>query len=439
MTGAGTVLLLAAIALAALVSGRLFIGAFGRELYRRFDPAGAAAALAAGTALLTLLSVALSGIGFPTRDLPLLIVALHLAPTAICVRRGRLDVLRPRGAPLEWVSLAVPIALAATLALLPVTKDGGFSFGNDTYTYSAFSEWLQTHAFSETCRLGGAVAGHRDPGALPEPGLRPGHRPLARAGAGGRPTRDRTRRLPVDVRVRARASDRGAVARGATTAAPRVRRGRSDGARVRGGAPRALLGPPQRLPAARLRAADRRLRTGSPRSRPAPRALAALDRGAPRAALRVPGLGLPAAPAPPRLRGRGRSGAGAAAGATTRGACGASHGSPPPSSAASPSTRRATSSAPSRHCTASRPASRAGTSPGAPPTSSSSRSARACWHRAGRTWRSRRGARSTVPSPRSTAASPSRVSGSPRAGRARGRWRRPRRSSPWRRRTTRSP
>ena len=153
VTAAGTVLLLAAIALAALLSGRLFIGAFGGDLYRRFDPAGAAAALAAGTALLTLLSVALSGVGFPTRDLPLLIAALHLAPTAICARRRRLDVLRPRGAPLEWVTLAVPIALTATLALLPVTKDGGFSFGNDTYTYSAFSEWLQTHGYSETCRF----------------------------------------------------------------------------------------------------------------------------------------------------------------------------------------------------------------------------------------------------------------------------------------------
>lgn len=152
MTGAGTALLLAAIALAALLSGRLFIGAFGGELYRRLDPAGGAAALATGTAVLTLLSVALSGVGFPTRDLPLLIAALHLAPTAICVRRGRLDVLRPRGAPLDWVSLAVPIAVTATLALLPVTKDGGFSFGNDTYTYSAFSEWLQRHAFSEECR-----------------------------------------------------------------------------------------------------------------------------------------------------------------------------------------------------------------------------------------------------------------------------------------------
>ena len=147
-------LLLAAVALTALLSGRLFLGAFGGNLYRRFDPAGAAAALATGTALLTLLSVALSGVGFPTRDLPLLIAALHLAPTAICVRRGRLDVLRPRGAPLEWASLAVPIAVTAALALLPVTKDGGFSFGNDAYTYSAFSEWLQTHAFSETCRSG---------------------------------------------------------------------------------------------------------------------------------------------------------------------------------------------------------------------------------------------------------------------------------------------
>ena len=152
MTGPGALLLLLAIALVALLVGRLFVGAFGGGLFRRFGPAGAAASLAVGTAFLTLLSVSLSGVGFPTRDLPLLIAALQLVPLALCARRRRLDVLRPRGDPVEWATLVVPILVTAVLGLLPVLSAGGFSFGNDTYTYGAFSEWLQNHGFSETAR-----------------------------------------------------------------------------------------------------------------------------------------------------------------------------------------------------------------------------------------------------------------------------------------------
>ena len=152
MSGTGVTLLLAAIGVAALLSGRLFVGAFGGALYRRLDPAGAVAGLAVGTVVLTQLSVTSSGVGFPTRDLPLLVAVLHLPVLAVCVRRRRLDVLLARGTLLAWSTLAVPVALTAALALLPVTRGGGYSFGNDTYTYSAFAEWLQTHGFSEECR-----------------------------------------------------------------------------------------------------------------------------------------------------------------------------------------------------------------------------------------------------------------------------------------------
>jgi hypothetical protein len=152
MTGPGAVLLVAAIGAAALLAGRLFLGAFGADLFRRFGPAGAAASLAVGTAELTLLSVSLSGVGFPTRDLVSLVAALQLVPLALAWRRRRLDVLRPRGGAAEWVTLAVPIAVTGVLGLLPVIRAGGFSFGNDTYTYAAFSEWLQHHGFSESCR-----------------------------------------------------------------------------------------------------------------------------------------------------------------------------------------------------------------------------------------------------------------------------------------------
>ncbi|HSD28793.1 MAG TPA: hypothetical protein VLL75_15945 [Vicinamibacteria bacterium] len=153
MSGAGAFVLVVAIGLAAGLAGRLFVGALGGTLLRRFDAAGAAASLVVGTATLTLLSVSLSAVGFPTRDLPLLIAALHLLPLAVVWRRRRLGVLCPRGRLREWATLAFPAALTAFLGLLPVVRTGGYSFGNDTYTYAAFSEWLQLHGYSEACRF----------------------------------------------------------------------------------------------------------------------------------------------------------------------------------------------------------------------------------------------------------------------------------------------
>jgi hypothetical protein len=151
VSGTGAALQVVVIGLAALAAGRLFVGAFGSQLFRRLDTAGAAAGLAVGTAVLTLLSVGLSGVGFPTRDLPPLAAALQLVPLALCARRRRLDALRPRGGS-EWAMLAAPVVVAVALGLLPVSRAGGFAFGNDTYTYSAYSEWLQGHAFSEEAR-----------------------------------------------------------------------------------------------------------------------------------------------------------------------------------------------------------------------------------------------------------------------------------------------
>ena len=152
MSGLGASLLVFAIGLAALVAGRLFVAGFGGALFRRFDSAGAAASLAVGTAELTLLSVTLSGVGFPTTGLVPLIAALQLVAVALAYRRRRFDVLRPRGDAIEWAALALPIVVTVGLGLLPVIRAGGLAFGNDTYTYGAFSEWLQHHGFSETCR-----------------------------------------------------------------------------------------------------------------------------------------------------------------------------------------------------------------------------------------------------------------------------------------------
>jgi hypothetical protein len=153
VSGADAFFLVVAIGLAALLAGRLFAAAFGGALFRHFDPAGAAASLVFGAAELTLVSMSLSGAGFPTRDLPLLIASLQLLPLAVAWRRHRLGLLRPRGSLLEWATLLLPVALTAFFALLPVARAGGYSFGNDTYTYAAFSEWLQLHGYSETCRF----------------------------------------------------------------------------------------------------------------------------------------------------------------------------------------------------------------------------------------------------------------------------------------------
>ena len=83
--------------------------------------------------------------------LPVL-TALQLVPLALAWRGRRLDTLRPRGGARPWISLAAPVLTSALLALLPLLRAGGYAIGNDTYTYVAFSEWLQGHGFSEACR-----------------------------------------------------------------------------------------------------------------------------------------------------------------------------------------------------------------------------------------------------------------------------------------------
>ncbi len=153
MSFAGSLLLVAALTLAALLAGRLVVGGFGSDLLRRFDPPGAAGALVLGASILTLLSIALSACGLPTPALAAVMPAVFLVPLALAWRRHRLDVLRPHAPPIAWLALLVPLAATGVAALLPVLRTSGFAIGNDTYTYCAFSEWLQHHGFSEPCRL----------------------------------------------------------------------------------------------------------------------------------------------------------------------------------------------------------------------------------------------------------------------------------------------
>jgi hypothetical protein len=152
VTFTGALLLCATFALVALLAGRLFLAALGAELFRRCDAAGAAAGLATGVAVLTLATVWLSAAGFSAAAMLPLLAALQLVPLALAWRSRRLGALRPCGGARSWVSLAVPALTSALLALLPLLRAGGYALGNDTYTYVAFSEWLQGHGFSEACR-----------------------------------------------------------------------------------------------------------------------------------------------------------------------------------------------------------------------------------------------------------------------------------------------
>ena len=85
--------------------------------------------------------------GLAAPRIALFLAGAHLALLALCAYRKRLDVFRPRGPALAWVALLGAVATVAAVALLPVLRTGGFSIGNDTFTYCAFSDWLQTHGF----------------------------------------------------------------------------------------------------------------------------------------------------------------------------------------------------------------------------------------------------------------------------------------------------
>jgi hypothetical protein len=151
MTFAGSLLIVGAVGVVSFVSGRLLTGSLGLDLLRPLTPAGAAASAVVGTALLTLGFGWLSLLGLPAPVIALVLAALHLVLLEICAYRRALDVFRPRGPGPAWAGLLGATLTCAVVSLLPVLRTGGFSIGNDTYTYCAFSEWLQTHGFGTPC------------------------------------------------------------------------------------------------------------------------------------------------------------------------------------------------------------------------------------------------------------------------------------------------
>jgi hypothetical protein len=152
MTFSGSLLIVGAVGVASFLSGRLLTGGLGLDLLRPLTPAGAAASAVLGTALLTLGFGWLSLLGLPAPVIAFVLAVLHTVLLGICAyRRAFVDVFRPRGPAPAWAGLLGATLASAVVSLLPVLRTGGFSIGNDTYTYCAFSEWLQTHGFGTPC------------------------------------------------------------------------------------------------------------------------------------------------------------------------------------------------------------------------------------------------------------------------------------------------
>ena len=323
MTFAGSLLLVAGLALASLLAGRIVVGGFGADLLRRFDAAAAAGSLVLGAAVLTLLSIGLSAAGFPTPPLVALVPAVLLVPLALAWKRRRLDVLRPRGPARAWLALVVPATATAVVALLPVLRTNGFAIGNDTYTYCAFSEWLQHHGFSEPCPLDPYSPVTGIPWLWAAAPLRPRDRPSAGARPGGRESAGLAARLPGDRGLRDGGGHRRPVPGRPTGPALRLGVGRGRGARFRGRAARPLLGAPQRLPPADVRARRVAARRGASRPFPPAAAILPRQRRARRDPIRVPAGRVRAAPPRSRPRRRSRSSR-ASAGRAVAGRCAAS-------------------------------------------------------------------------------------------------------------------
>jgi hypothetical protein len=98
--------------------------------------------------------------------------ALHLVMAATVWKRRSWSVLRPRGPAAAWVGFAVVNGAAAAIALLPLARRGGFSIGNDTFTYCALADWLQGHGIGTPADAAAgaiveAIARHRQVWDLP--------------------------------------------------------------------------------------------------------------------------------------------------------------------------------------------------------------------------------------------------------------------------------
>jgi hypothetical protein len=147
MTSLSALALLGAVAVAFTVSGRLLVAALRLRWLLPFEPTRAAASTVLGTAFCVVAFDRLSGAGTPAPRILVLLALAHAGLLAVAVGRGELRALRPVGRASGWIGLLAAASLAGALALLPILRASGYHVANDTYTYCAFSEWLQDHAF----------------------------------------------------------------------------------------------------------------------------------------------------------------------------------------------------------------------------------------------------------------------------------------------------
>jgi hypothetical protein len=147
MTFTSALLLLGAIALVFTLSGRLLVGALRLRWLRLFEPTRAAASAILGTVACVVAFDRLSSVGMHAPRIVILLALGHAGLLAAVVARGELRALRPAGRALGWIGFMAALSLVSVLALLPLLRTNGYDILNDTYTYSAFSEWLQGHAF----------------------------------------------------------------------------------------------------------------------------------------------------------------------------------------------------------------------------------------------------------------------------------------------------
>jgi hypothetical protein len=147
MTFTSALVLLGAIGFVFTLSGRLLVGALRLRWLLPFEPTRAAASAILGTVACVVVFDRLSGAGMHAPRIVVLLALGHAGLLAAVVVRGELRSLRPVGRPGAWIGLLAAASLMGGLALLPLLRTSGYNILNDTYTYCAFSEWLQGHAF----------------------------------------------------------------------------------------------------------------------------------------------------------------------------------------------------------------------------------------------------------------------------------------------------
>jgi hypothetical protein len=142
------------IGLATLAGSSVIVGRLVARIARlgwldRFHPDVLPLQAALGTAVLTILCATSSHAGLGERR-ALVVVGLALAGLLLWSLRGRSQRRRrPRLRWSAWMPLAVALAVASVVGLLPVAWQHSFCPFSDAFYYDAVSDWLVGHAVSE--------------------------------------------------------------------------------------------------------------------------------------------------------------------------------------------------------------------------------------------------------------------------------------------------